>query len=779
MKNVLAIVVLTWLSTGPVLAQSLVKQADRQFNELAYTKAIELYEKALINPTPISESEKRDAQAKLGYSYQQIRDMPNAERIYRDLVTSGNLPPDYARYYLFYAQALASNGKYQEAQAAYEKYNDLPMGAKQTTSFAKIYSDVSDLTTKAGSYKVDYLSMNTRRAEFSPMFYRDGLVFVAEGRGKSGLKGMFAGNSSHYLDLYYLPDLKTVARPWSARRGRVQLFQVLGRDEYTAPTPNDTKTIGYYGGPNLNAGYDDHPVSESDRFGRTLNTKYHEGPATFTKDGLRVIFTRNNYNDGQFRKSADGVNKLKLYTAGQENGIWSKAEELPFNSDEYSTGHPTLSKDDQRLYFSSDRPGGFGGTDIYVSTWENGRWGAPANLGPEVNTKGNELFPFVDERGNIYFSSDGRPGLGDLDIYYTTLTPDGKQGQVTRNLGEPLNSAKDDFGIVTDANRMSGYFSSNRKRGGADDDVYHFAREESRNACRELMVRIIDADSGMPLANTSLALDNAVDDQQKKLETNTDGIARICLDVESDFKFLVSRDGYDDNKVGFSTRDLLDDKPSQLEIILSKPKPPVISTLRGRVTAQTDKTPIAGAKVLLVSECDGTSEEATTDADGYYEFVIKPGCDYSIEALKDKMGTRGGRIAKDGSGTGNITMFKKGDIVKIENIYYDVNKAAIRPDAAAELDKVVELMKKYPTMIIEMRSHTDSRATSSYNSMLSGKRAKSAVAYLTSNGIASKRMIAKGYGESDLLNKCKDGIDCAEEDHQQNRRTEIKIIKLN
>ncbi len=778
MKNAFAIVILTWLLVGPALAQSLVKQADRQFNELAYAQAIELYEKALTTSTPISEAEKRDARAKLGYSYQQMRDMPNAERTYRDLVASGNLPPDYARYYLFYAQALASNGKYREAQAAYEKYEATPVGAQKSTPFTKIYSDISTLTSNIGSYKVNYLSMNTRRAEFSPMLYKDGLVFVGEGHGKGGLKGLFAGNNAHYLDLYYLPDLNTAANSRSARRDRVQLLHVLGRDEYTAPTPNDTKTIGYYGGPNLTMGYSDHPVSESDRFGRTLNTKYHEGPATFTKDGSRVIFTRNNYNERQYRESADGVNKLKLYTAVQVNGIWSKAEELPFNSDEYSTGHPTLSKDDQRLYFSSDRPGGFGGTDIYVSTWKNGQWGELTNLGPEINTKGNELFPFVDERGNIYFSSDGRPGLGELDMYYTTLTPDGKQGQVTRNLGEPLNSAKDDFGIVTDADRMGGYFSSNRKRGGADDDVYQFTREGSLYPCRELTVRIIDAESRLPLPNTALALDNAINDRQKKLQTDTAGIARICLDVESDFKFLVSRDGYDDSKVGFSTRNLLDDKPSQLEIILSKPKAPVISTLRGRITTQSGKNPIAGVKVLLVSDCDGTSEEATTDADGYYEFIIKPGCGYSIEAMKDKMGTTGSRIAKDGSGTGDMTMFKKGDIVKIENIYYDVNKAAIRPDAAAELDKVVGLMKKYPTMIIEMRSHTDSRATSSYNSMLSGKRAKAAVVYLSSNGIANKRMIAKGYGETDLLNKCKDGVDCPEEEHQQNRRTEIKIIKL-
>ena len=146
--------------------------------------------------------------------------------------------------------------------------------------------------------------------------------------------------------------------------------------------------------------------------------------------------------------------------------------------------------------------------------------------------------------------------------------------------------------------------------------------------------------------------------------------------------------------------------------------------------------------------------------------------------MKDNMGSMGSRITKTGTGNPDLMMFKKGDIIKIDNIYYDLNKADIRPDAAAELDKVAELMSKYPTMIIEMRSHTDSRATAQYNNTLSGKRAKSAVAYLKKKGIVARRMIAKGYGETDLLNKCKDGVDCPEEDHQQNRRTEIKIIKL-
>ncbi len=772
------------------MAQSLTKQAARQFDQLGYAKAIELYEQALAKPTDLSDTDRLDARAKLGYSYQQIRDMQNAERVYHDLIGSGNLPADYTKCYLFYAQTLASNGKYHEAQEAYDKYGTLQTSDKRSPSFSKLYRDVSALTRNAGSYKVEFLTMNTRNAEFSPVIYKDGLVFVSAGSDGNGIKRVFKWNNTPFLDLYYLPDLKTIRASKTSSLGgsiasskqvRTRLIRPLGSDDYTASTANDTRTIGFFGGNNISLGYEDQPISESDRFSRTLNTKYHEGPATFTKDGSRVIFTRNNFNEGHYRESTDGVNKLKLYTATQTSGIWSKAEELTFNSDEFSTGHPALSKDDQLLYFSSDRPGGFGGTDIYVSKWSNGKWGEPVNLGQEVNSKGNELFPFADAKGNIYFSSDGRPGLGDLDIFYAQLTADGQQGKVVRNLGEPINSAKDDFGIVTDGDRNTGYFSSNRKHGGADDDVYRFTREGSLYPCRELTLSVMDATSREPLANTFVATDNPVNDKQKELKTDAEGVVRICLDVDSEFKFLASRGGYIDSKVGFSTKDLSDDQPSLLEILLVKSEDAeksAILALRGRVMTQNDRKPIANAKVISVNECDGTSLETTSDSDGNYEFTLKSGCAYALEAAKDNMGTIGAHVDKEGVGSTDLLMFKKGDVIKVDNIYYDVNKATIRPEAAIELDKVVTLLSKYPGMTIEMRSHTDSRATAAYNKTLSGNRAKSAVAYLKSKGIATKRLVAKGYGESALLNKCKDGVNCPEEEHQQNRRTEIKILKL-
>lgn len=792
MIRICSLIGLLCLLINQTFAQSLSKQADRQFDQLAYAQAVDLYEKALTGAGSMSEAERKAAKVKLGYSYHQMHDTKNAERVYRDLIQEGDLPNEYAQSYLYYAQALASNGKYKESQQVYEKYNKVQNDDRRGPKFSTLYRDVTPLTRNADSYQIEFLKLNTKKAEFSPMLYKGGLVFVSTGE-PNGIKRVFKWNTTPFLDLYYLPEEKelraTAARVGgSAPKKKVQktnLIRPLGSDDYTAPTANDTRTVGFYGINNINAGsdYSEEAVSESDRFSQSLNTKYHEGPATFTKDGSRIIFTRNNYNDGKFRKSSDGVNKLKLYTATQSKGYWSSSEELPFNSDEYSTGHPALSPDDKLLYFVSDRPGGFGGTDLYVAKWDAGKWGEPINLGKEVNTKGNEMFPFVDEKGNLYIASDGQAGLGGLDMFYVQLTEDGMHSKGIRNLGEPLNSPQDDFGIVTDAERKAGYFSSNRKNGGADDDVYRFTRVGSIYPCRELTISVFDAESKEPLANTSVAVENVVKRNDKQVKTDAEGLMKICLDEDSEFKFVASREGYLDNKIGFSTKDFSDDQPSRLEIPLTKPKEepkPTITTnkLRGIVTTQKDKKPIPGVKVVLVNGCDGTSQETITGADGSYEFTVQSGCDYTLEAMKDNMGTAGGRINKDGTGSPDLTMFKKGDVIKIDNIYYDLNKSAIRPDAALELDKVVELMKKYPAMKIEMRSHTDSRASATYNKTLSSNRAKAAVTYLSKKGISSKRMIAKGYGESALLNKCKDGVNCPEEDHQQNRRTEIKILTL-
>lgn len=779
---------------------ALVKQASAQFDQLAYQDAIDLYEKALADKT-LSDAERLQAKLRLAYAYRQVRDSQKAEQLYRELVSSGSVfSGEDAKVYLYYAQALASNGKYRASQEAYDRYTKTQNEDARGQGFKKLYADVSKLARNADSYRVEYLSVNTNKPEFSPMFYKNGLVFCS-GRGEGqGLKRVFNWDKSSFLDLYYLDDRNALEASAAAGLGgssknlkerRYRRSRALGRDAYTAPTANDSRIVGAFGGNQVTAGlgYADIPESESDRFSKTLNTKYHEGPAAFTNDGHRVIFTRNNYNNGQYKESSDKVNKLKLYTAVGKDGRWGKVEELPFNGDEFSTGHPTLTRDDKWMYFVSDRPGGQGGTDLYVVEFNGGTWGTPKSLGNKVNTKGNELFPFVDERGNLYFSSDGHPGMGGSDLFFVEIENGQPTGKVM-NLGAPINSNHDDFGIITDGERRSGYFSSNRKRGGADDDIYRFNRDGSLYACRELTVVIVDAETKQPLGETTLTVERKGGAPESK--DVKAGKVDVCLEENHEYTFKADHAGYLPNTVGFTTRGDADDAPSRLEIPLAKPvveapavaAAPKVSTLRGRVTNQSDKQPIAGVTVTLRNECDGSTQQAVTGEDGSYQFDVVANCDYSLEAIKPSFASLGRKITKLSADTAPegfdapLVLFKRGDVVQVENIYYDLSKATIRPDAALELDKLVELMNHYPALKLELRSHTDSRATASSNKTLSTQRAQAVVAYLKKKGVKSSRLVAKGYGESQLLNDCKDGVNCPEEQHQQNRRTEFKVLQL-
>ena len=613
----------------------------------------------------------------------------------------------------------------------------------------------------------------------------------------------------------------------SSKKSKSNSGGVVGSDEYTMPTANDSRTIGSYGGKNISQGfgYSDKPITESDRMSGSINSKYHEGPAAFFKDGSKVLFTRNNVSSsGSAKKSSDGIIKLKLYMGEAKKDSWGNITELPFNSDEYSTGHPALSPDEKLLFFASDMPGGFGGTDIYVTRYDGTNWSAPVNLGSTINTKGNEMFPYVDEKGNLYFSSDGLPGLGELDLFFTQLDGVTQKGRVI-NLGAPINSSKDDFGIITDGLRQSGYFSSNRKRGGNDDDIYKFDREcELKEGC-ELLIAVYDAETKMPLDNTTI---NYVDEAGNNIElvTNSEGI--IALDnvaVDYEYTFKTTREGYSNNNVSYST-DECDNEPSRLEIPLERPSsadsleritqipdntklgedgkdinvdPDGINgtganksvpglndktcIIRGKVTSQANKKTLEGVEVTLRNGCDGSTVTALSDKNGNFQFTALEGCDYTIEGKKESMASKSKVLKKlnckaNENVSSDILMFTKGDVVEIENIYFDYGKCNIRSDARVELDRLVKLMRDYPKMKIELGSHTDSRSPSDFNQKLSDGRAKASADYLFKRGISRSRVEYKGYGETMLTNKCADGVQCTEQEHQANRRTEIKILQM-
>lgn len=845
-KKIIGALVVAALLGGSVKAQdALLKTGEHHYESLCYVKAIDAFEAAL-KKKGLTDQQKLAAKIKLGDSYCKVKDTQNAERIYAEIMsTAGDLSGENITVCLKYAQVLASNGKYREAQEMYDKYTRKVEDDPRGKGFSKLYNDVSVLSKNANCYKVDYLSINTNSADFSPAYYKNGMVFVSNRHNTVGVRRVFNWNETPFLDLFFLDDISAIGGQAAGlgtgsgdvkgSRKRSSRGGVVGADEYTAPTANDSRTIGTYGGMNVMAGlgYGDRPVTESERFGGSINSKYHEGPAAFFKDGSKVIFTRNNFNNGKAKRSSDGINKLKLYMGDANKDGWKNIKELPFNSDEYSTGHPALSSDEKLLFFASDMPGGFGGTDIYVSRYDGGNWSAPINLGKTVNSKGNEMFPFVDEKGNLYFSSDGHAGLGDLDIFFVQMDGTASKGRVI-NLGAPVNSSKDDFGIVTDALRKAGYFSSNRKRGGADDDIYKFDREcELKEGC-DLIIAVYDAETKMPLDNAKIVYEDK-DGNIKEKMSDADGSVKLeGLEQDVEFAFRATRDGYSANTVSFSTKDC-DNEASRLEIPMSRPKPAVDSTaltqnggvngtntganaqngyagetttqgkqgtsgtgkngtsgtflsgntctIRGRVMTQGSKQAVDGVLVTLRSECDNSTQTAYTDATGNYEFVVAEGCDYTVEGSKDNLGSKGKRVrklnCKKGGVTADIYMFGTGDIVQVDNIYFDYGKCNLRSDARSELDKLVTMMRKYPKMRIELRAHTDSRAESDFNQKISEGRAKASASYLFKRGISRSRVEFAGYGETMPVNGCVDGVECTEEQHAQNRRTEIKILQMN
>lgn len=808
-KN-LTFILLFLVCAQVVSAQNvLIKTANHHYESMSYIKAITAYEEVLKKKN-ISDVEKVMVMKNLAESYLKVKDAVNAERVLQSLLNSGiDLGADKANLTLSYARALASNSKYKESQEQFDNYLLLVENDERAKGFSRLYEDISVLARNVDCYKVDYLSINTSASDFSPVKYQNGLVFVSNRKSSGGLRRVFEWNNSPFLDLYHLDEISKISSgeaglggAAAARNSKTKRTPEVGSDEYTVPTANDSPTLGVFGGGNVSSGkrnnYADRALTESDRMSGPINSKYHEGPVAFFKDGRRVIFTRNNMKGGSPKKSDDGIIKLKMYSAEAKKDSWANIAELPFNSDQYSTGHPSLSADEKLLFFVSDMPGGFGGTDIYVSKYEGSGWGAPINLGDKINTPGNEMFPFVDEIGNLYFSSDGHPGLGDLDIFYVRMEGTGPKGKVT-NLGMPVNSSKDDFGIITDGQRKTGYFSSNRKEGGDDDDIYKFDRE-CEAGC-ELLIAVYDADTKMPLDHSKITFTDDKGNEQT-VETDAEGIVKMDNIVTNhDYAFKATKEGYNPNTVTYMTEEC-DTETPRLEIPLQRPgldssgliaRDRVPSSLRpdaktciirGKVKMLSSKAPMEGVLVTLKNECDGTTLTAYSDKDGNFEFTGVEGCDYTLQGKKDEFGSKSSLLQKFNCNDAanvvpEIYMFKEGDVVEIENIYFDYGKHYIRRDARAGLDKLVDIMREYPNMKIELRSHTDSRSSKEFNQRLSDNRAKSTAEYLFKRGISRSRILDyKGFGESQLVNGCADGVKCPEADHQLNRRTEIKVVQL-
>lgn len=438
-------------------------------------------------------------------------------------------------------------------------------------------------------------------------------------------------------------------------------------------------------------------VGELGPLSSKINSSMHESNAVFSSDGKTVYFTRNNILKGKKRRDKKGWNNLKIFKATLgEDSNWDNLEELPFNNDSFSVGHPALNKDETILYFTSDMPGGIGETDIWkVAILEDGIYGEPVNLGEGINTSSKEMFPGINN-DEFYFSSNGHQNnIGGLDIYKAEITASGFENII--NLGAPLNSQADDFSFIQTNEKTalkSGYFSSNRTGGKGNDDIYYFEQ-----------------------------------------------IPPVVILCEQ--------------------------------------------YVKGKVIDKRSLKPVAGALITLRGEDGATLDQVKVDSLGEYRFTIACKKQYHLTAEKApyQMAEKYFSASDKHGIVVNLSLemdefVNVGDklMVNIKPIYFDFDDAKIRRDAAFELNKVIAVMKKYPTLIIESGSHTDARGNDIYNIKLSSRRALSTVKYITNHGISSDRISGKGYGENILVNNCSNGVKCSETMHQLNRRTEFVIL---
>ncbi len=746
-----AIFALLFLLNSVCFAQlNKLNAADKAYADLAYPKAIHLYEEVLAN-SDLNAKQHKKVLSNLAMAYKNVLDFKNSDFAFKDLFAKYEADLQ-AEEVLAYAQVLAGMDRKRESQKMYSKYGEMQKDDLRAQRFSVAYMAIDDFYKDSSLYKIKFMEgLNSRFPDFSPMYYQNGLVFVSGRKETVGVKRIFTQNETPFLDIFWA---KTKDNVVPKEIETAQLGASEDEEGEEVPIFND----------------DAFSPENIEEFSKTINSKYHEGPFTFFKGYRKMIFTRNST-----RKSKEGVQQLKLFMATQKGSKWGDITELPFNDNAYSCGHPALSPDNRRLYFSSDMPGGYGGTDLYVIDYKDGVWGTPINLGKAINTEGNELFPFVDVLGDMYFASNGHAGLGGLDIFKMAFRSGLPYGEV-QNLGAPINSEKDDFGLIADRLGMKGYFSSNRKNGTADDNIYAFEK-----GCKTLDIIVYDKENQTPLADVELRSSRDGVNGPSFI-SNSEGKVSICLETGHDFSFKTMKEGFRTGNITYATLSSSFTKNQELKMYLDPSLRPLIT---GKVISEVSNEPIAGASVTLVNDLDGSDAQVITGLDGFYSFQPTKDGSYTVSAVKEFHATETEKLGelkkKYGKNTvnQNFGMIAEGDIFGMDNIYFDRDKSIIRADAKKELDlRVIPLLQKYPGMQIELRAHTDSRSSGEYNQLLSEERALAVVRYLVGKGVRASQLKSSGVGEQELVNDCGDNEDCNEKLHQKNRRTEFKVLSV-
>lgn len=718
----------------------LAQNSDQLYDQLAYQEAIEEY-KSLLKKDPT------DGQAmyNLANAHRLNNETGEAERWYaKSIEFSGNKDAVF-----YYAQMLLMNGKPWEAKESFIHYQNTVVGDELNwlDSYVQLCNNVATGNMTVKNYEVLPVLFNSKELDFSPMYFYDDLAFVSNRDERKG--------AALYSDA------------WTSN-GYTDLFVT-----------------------NASSGYKVSPLSKK------LNSTLHEGSGVLDTVNTIFYYTANNVTKFRQRIDEESNVRLQLFQTTQEDGKWLKGEKLSFNQDGYSYCHPALSSDGKTMIFASDRPGGFGDMDLWMTTKSGDSWSAPKNLGERINTPGNEVFPFMESDGTLYFASNYHPGYGGLDIFKATK---GAQiWSIPENLGIPLNSSKDDFGLITKDGIVSGYLSSNRT---GEDDIYSFGYL----GAQYVNVQVINCITNEPIPSAEVTV-NTGGDNVYQLEADDNGTVQFKpLSGITDYDVLAYKSGFSNS----------DDCPGQATISTLDPETIIIGMHEGGPLPAASNLNICGTvingecnyllpntEVTIIDLCEGAKYTVRTDAQGNFNFPLKENCKYRVEVRRDYFDpvvtmfeTKEGmtdcyevnvklksnvdlRDPANGFEGGNQILLTSGAVIELYNVYFDLDKFFIRKDAEKELNWVKSILDSNPDIIVEIGAHTDSRATDEYNDELSDNRAKSVRSWMIENGVDASRLKYKGYGETQLKNECANGVDCSDMEHQRNRRVEFKILQMN
>jgi outer membrane protein OmpA-like peptidoglycan-associated protein/tetratricopeptide (TPR) repeat protein len=618
-------------------ARYYLETGKEDYNNLRYAEAREKFNTSLTK-----EPESYEAVKMLALTLQRMKDFDGASKAYQLAL---KYPQVTLEDKFNYAKMLMSTDKHADAELIFREYLTARPGDAVAKNLLESCQFIELFKDDTSRYQIRSLPLMDNLSMYSPVPYKEGLAYTAE-RLEKGKENPWTGNS--YNDIYVMEN-------------------------------NGSDWIGA----------EPMPV--------VINSRYSDGPISFDEKGEFAILTRSyTVNQGKKRKNNEqNYNNLCLYSTELIDGVWSPLKELSFNSEDFTNMHPALSSKGDTLYFASDREGGYGAYDLYISTkGANEKWSKPINLGSEVNSAANDVFPVLRKDGSINFSSDGHPSLGGLDIFRSERDESGQWNR-PRNINYPINSTADDFGLFYVVGDTLGYFSSNRK--GVD----RIFEVQSKPSGIVFVNGFVQGPDSLPLQGAMVKLiDMKSGDVIEEIVVGDDGRFNFELAPDGSYKIESSKEGY-----------------------LTE------SYLRSTVNQFEDE---AEDVTLMLQKLELTDPNAPFDPKG--------------------------------SG-----------VYKVPNINYDLNVAVIRADAAVELNKVLKIMKNNPTIAIELHAHTDAQFTTEYNLALSNRRAATAKAYLVKQGISESRIATRGFGETRIINRCKEGVQCSDSEHEVNRRTEFIV----